>query len=150
MTGKFPRTRPRCRAAAARLDARPRLAGECLPWLRLKAVRAIPPLVIVVVVVAWCLAVLHAAAYADPGPLVPHVAAPSVDTVINRLRAWLIGILAALATLFLTIGGVRYVIADGDPGQVEKAKSALTSAALGYALAALAPVLLTVVKGLVK
>ena len=34
------------------------------------------------------------------------------------------GILAGLATLFLTLGGVRYVMAGGDPGEVERAKTA--------------------------
>ena len=50
-------------------------------------------------------------------------------------RNWLVGILAGVATLFLTIGGLRYLTAGGDPGQVEKAKTALKSAAIGYALA---------------
>ncbi|HWH01626.1 MAG TPA: pilin [Pilimelia sp.] len=82
-------------------------------------------------------------------PAVTVVAAESVQQVVNNLRLWLIGILAAVATLFLTVGGVRYVIANGDPGEVEKAKSALRSAALGYALALLAPLFVTIVAGLV-
>jgi type IV secretion system pilin len=55
---------------------------------------------------------------------------------------------AGLATLFLTIGGVRYLMAGGDPAEVEKAKTAFKSAAIGYALAALAPVVVTVLKSL--
>ena len=51
--------------------------------------------------------------------------------------------------LFLTVGGLRYLMAGGDPSEVERAKSALKSAAVGYALAILAPVLLGVVKGIV-
>ena len=57
---------------------------------------------------------------------------------------WIVGLLAGVATLFLTVGGVRYLMAGGDPAEVERAKSALKSAALGYALAVLAPVLLQV------
>ncbi len=71
-----------------------------------------------------------------------------LPTVISNLTAWIVGILAVVATLFLTIGGVRYLIAGGDPSEVERAKSALKSAAIGYALALLAPVLLDVLRGI--
>jgi hypothetical protein len=92
-----------------------------------------------VVIEVW--PVLAAAA----GPL----AAASISAVISNLTAWIIGILAGVATLFLTIGGVRYLMAGGDPGEVERAKTALKSAAIGYALALLAPVIVTVLKSLV-
>ena len=68
--------------------------------------------------------------------------------VIDNLRNWIVGILAGVATLFLTIGGLRYLTAGGDPGQVEKAKTALKSAAIGYALAALAPLLVSILVSL--
>lgn len=84
------------------------------------------------------------AAHADPGgPVV--VAADSIEQVVNNIRVWLVGILVAVATLFLTVGGLRYLAAGGDPGEVEKAKSALKSAALGYGLAMLAPLFVTIV-----
>ncbi len=82
-------------------------------------------------------------AFADAGS-----AATSLNTVIDNLRNWLVGILAAVATLFLTVGGLRYLTAGGDPGQVEKAKTALKSAAIGYALAALAPLLVSILASL--
>lgn len=75
--------------------------------------------------------------------------AGSVDAVLTNIRNWIMGILALLATVFLTIGGLRYVIAAGDPGEVAKAKIAFKSAAMGYALAALAPLVVTVLKGIV-
>jgi hypothetical protein len=74
---------------------------------------------------------------------------PTLGGVIDGLRLWLVGLLATLATLFLTFGGVRYLTANGDPGQVEKAKTALRSAMIGYALAALAPLLVEVLRSLV-
>jgi Type IV secretion system pilin len=85
------------------------------------------------------------------GPLGPgHVlAAASIAQVIDNTTAWIVGILAGVATLFLTIGGLRYLMAGGDPGEVEKAKTALKSAAIGYGLAILAPVIVTVLKSLV-
>ena len=70
--------------------------------------------------------------------------------VIDNLRAWIMGILAAVATLYLTIGGVRYLTAGGDPTEVDKAKSAFKSAAIGYALAILAPVLLTMLQSILS
>jgi len=75
--------------------------------------------------------------------------AGSIDQVLTNIRSWLMGILASLATVFLSIGGVRYVMGGGDPGEIEKAKTALKSAALGYGLAALAPVVVTVLQGIV-
>ncbi len=53
---------------------------------------------------------------------------PTLSGVISNLTNWIVGILAGVATLFLTIGGLRYLTAGGDPGQVEKAKIALKSA----------------------
>lgn len=75
--------------------------------------------------------------------------AESVDAVLGNIRNWLVGILAALATVFLTIGGVRYVYGSGDPGEVEKAKQAFKAAALGYGIAALAPLIVTVLQSIV-
>ena len=83
-------------------------------------------------------------------PLIaPPLAADSISQVLHNTTLWIIGILAGLATLMLTLGGVRYLMANGDPAEVEKAKTALKSAAIGYALAILAPVIVTVLKSLV-
>jgi hypothetical protein len=73
----------------------------------------------------------------------------TLNAVVSNLTDWLVGILAGVATLFLTIGGLRYLTAGGDPVQVEKAKSALKSAAVGYALAVLAPLVVTILASVV-
>ena len=83
------------------------------------------------------------------GSVVVLALAQSVGQVLDNLRNWLMGILAGLATVFLTLGGVRYVMAGGDPGEVERAKTAFRSAGIGYALAALAPLVVTVLKQIV-
>ncbi|MFC8429296.1 pilin [Streptomyces sp. NPDC057253] len=75
--------------------------------------------------------------------------AASVNEVLNNIRNWIMGILAGLATVFLTLGGVRYVMAGNDPGEVEKAKIAFKSAGWGYGLAALAPLVVEILKGIV-
>jgi hypothetical protein len=68
----------------------------------------------------------------------------SLEQVVDNLRWWIMGIIAAVATLFLVIGGLRYITAGGDPSQIEQAKGNLKSAMLGYGLAVLAPVLMTI------
>ncbi|MEU4427841.1 pilin [Actinoplanes sp. NPDC024001] len=90
--------------------------------------------------------------------LAPDVAAaaepaapPAVNdlgTVVNNLRYWIMGILGSVATLFLCIGGARYLMAGGDPSEIERAKGSFKSAAVGYALALLAPVVLTVLNSI--
>ncbi|GAA3388066.1 pilin [Cryptosporangium minutisporangium] len=80
---------------------------------------------------------------ADPQILAVY----SLPQIITNITNWIIGILLGVATLFLTIGGLRYLAAGGDPTEVEKAKSAFKSALIGYALAVLAPVLLGIVRG---
>lgn len=110
------------------------------------------PAVVMVTVAAVCAVVLVAAATpaqaADGGTQVLAVAA-SVGQVLTNLRNWLMGILAGLATVFLTVGGVRYLMAGGDPGEVEAAKRAFKSAGWGYVGAALAPLIVTILAGIV-
>jgi len=83
-------------------------------------------------------------------PAFAATTATSLTSLISNLTGWLVGLLAGVATLFLTLGGIRYLTAGGDPGQVEKAKVALKSAAVGYALAALAPLLVSILASLVS
>ncbi|MHB1504813.1 MAG: pilin [Acidimicrobiales bacterium] len=106
--------------------------------------RRVPAVVLPAVAVAVVLLVV----LAPPAFAATGSAATSLNSVIDNLRNWLVGILAALATLFLTVGGLRYLTAGGDPTQVEKAKTALKSAAIGYALAALAPLLVSILASL--
>ena len=85
--------------------------------------------------------------------LVPAQASPDgtaqLTRVLNNIRNWLLGLLITLATLCLTIGGVRYLLAGGDPGEVEAAKRAIKSAAIGYSLAVLAPAFVAILHNLV-
>ncbi|QNP76170.1 hypothetical protein IAG44_40090 [Streptomyces roseirectus] len=90
-----------------------------------------------------------AQAATDPSPARVLALAASVNEVLTNIRNWIMGILAGLATVFLTVGGLRYVMAAGDPGEVEKAKSAFKSAGWGYGMAALAPLVVEILKGIV-
>lgn len=98
-------------------------------------------------VTALALLVSASAAHAETTQVL--ALAGSVDQVLTNIRNWLMGILAGLATVFLSIGGVRYVMGGGDPGEIEKAKTSFKSAGIGYGLAALAPLVVTVLQGIV-
>jgi hypothetical protein len=76
----------------------------------------------------------------------PAAAAADVNGVIDSIRNWVAGVLAALATLFLTLGGVRYLVANGNPRAVEEGKAAIRSALIGYGLAALAPMFVDILR----
>ncbi|GAA2535738.1 hypothetical protein GCM10010210_01120 [Pseudonocardia hydrocarbonoxydans] len=106
-------------------------------------------LLVVGALVAVSLLTTVAAANAAEAGVLVLAQAESVEQVLENVRGWVVGILALLATVFLTIGGVRYILGSGDPGEIEKAKVAFRSACVGYALAILAPLVVTVLQGIV-
>ncbi|BCK53932.1 MULTISPECIES: pilin [Nocardia] len=108
--------------------------------------RALAP---IAVFAAVALTAIATAGTAAAEPVSVLAIAESFDQVLDNIRNWLVGILAGLATVFLTIGGARYVLASGDPSEVEKSKTALRAACLGYGLAMLAPVIVAVLKSIV-
>jgi hypothetical protein len=75
--------------------------------------------------------------------------AQTVDQVLTNIRSWIMGILAGVALVFLTVGGLRYLMASGDPGEIEKAKGAVKAAGIGFGLAALAPIVVEILKTIV-
>jgi len=79
----------------------------------------------------------------------PVMAVKTLPQVIDSATAWIVGILATLGVFFFTVGGLRYMAAAGDPAEVEKAKGAFKGAAIGFALAVLAPVLMNIIKQIV-
>ena len=102
-----------------------------------------------VAVTAALIAVASVSVPADAAAPPPAPAPPGLGQVVDNARLWVMGLLAAVATLFLVIGGARYVMAGGDPSQVERAKQTIKSALAGYALAVLAPVALSILQGIV-
>jgi len=75
-----------------------------------------------------------------------YAATPDLQTVLSNLRLWIAGVLATIATLFLSIGGLMYLTAAGNPRRVEQAKEAIRSAVIGYVFAGLAPLVITIVQ----
>jgi hypothetical protein len=100
------------------------------------------------VCIAALLATTPTAALAAPGGGIV-LAANDLPTVISNLKTWIMGLLAAIATLFLVLAGVYWATAGGDPAQVDKAKAAFRNALIGYGMAVLAPIFLQVLQGIV-
>ncbi len=144
MIGKIVRRRPYRRPRSG--PGRRTPLGQATRWADL-----VPVLAVITVACAVFLigdgSAAHAAEPTAPGIV---LAADSIAAVVNNIRVWLMALLGAVATLFLTIGGLRLMWANGDPGEAEKGKAALKSAAIGYALALLSPLIVTVVAGWVK
>ncbi|GAA1370316.1 pilin [Catellatospora chokoriensis] len=82
-------------------------------------------------------------------PPEPPAAPASLAQVIENIKGWVMGLLAAIATLFLVVGGLRYIAAGGDPAQVEQAKGNFKSACFGYGLAVLSPLILKALQSIV-
>lgn len=136
------RTSPCTSQSSANAPATPRMSSASAG--RRTTLRRNLALLTGVTVVA--LFVPASAAHADT---VVVALAGSVDQVLTNIRNWVMGVLAGLATVFLSIGGVRRVMGGGDPGEQEKAKECFKAAAIGYGLAALAPLVVTVLQGIV-
>lgn len=64
---------------------------------------------------------------------------------VKNILSIVIGIIAAIAVLFVAIGGLRYVLSQGDPQAVSKAKSTIVYALIGLAFAVFAQVIVVVV-----
>jgi hypothetical protein len=140
------------RTASDVLSGTGRQPARLLDWRRLRrsgvsGLVAVMALTIVLAGAVMVTAAEPAAAAQSVG--MPPMAVNSLPTIVANLRTWLMGILAGVATLFLTIGGVRYVMAGGDPSEVERAKAAFRSAGIGYALAVIAPVVLSILQSII-
>jgi hypothetical protein len=70
----------------------------------------------------------------SPLPAPPASGSNSVQTIISVVTA----IVGALCLLFVTIGGFRYVLSQGDPQAVAKAKGTIVYALVGLAVVVLA------------
>jgi hypothetical protein len=77
-------------------------------------------------------AVVLAQGGGDPGTV-------DLGTFLGNVRKVLLGLLATITICYLSIGGIRMVIAGGDPGEVERAKAALRSGVFGFLATVLAP-----------
>jgi hypothetical protein len=75
--------------------------------------------------------------------------AQTVEQVFTNIRNLIMGILAGAALVLFTVAGLRYLLASGDPGEIEKAKGAFKAGCIGFGLAALAPLVVEMLKTIV-
>jgi hypothetical protein len=87
----------------------------------MKRLRLIVPAAAVVALTVTVVLLISAVAAQAAGP---GAAPKDLPTVISNITKWLVGLLVSLATLFLTIGFIRMLLAGGDPGEVANERSA--------------------------
>jgi hypothetical protein len=75
----------------------------------------------------------------------PHAAASA--NKIQMILSIVIGIVGALCLLFITIGGFRYILSQGDPGAIAKAKGTIVYALVGLIVVILAEAIVAFVFG---
>lgn len=73
---------------------------------------------------------------------------PELNAVITRLTGIGRGVLAALSVLALVVAGIRYQMAGGDVGSVERAKWTVKGGLVGLAIATFADPIVRVVRQL--
>jgi len=80
----------------------------------------------------------------DVSPL-PHTAANSAH--LKLILTLVFTIIGALSVLFVTIGGFRYVAAQGNPQAAERAKGTILYAIIGLLISITAVAIVTFVMG---
>jgi len=67
------------------------------------------------------------------------------STQLTNIFQYLFGFIGALAVLIIVIAGLRFILANGDPQSVAKARNTIIYAAVGLALAVSAEIIVTFV-----
>lgn len=86
------------------------------------------------------------------GNCLPGSTSQCVDSnvMVSNLIQWIAGIAGVVAAIFLVVGAWGYMTAAGDPGKLQKAKSAILYSLIGLAIVALAEIITAFVSGLVR
>lgn len=103
------------------------------------------------VATVWCMVTADDASWvwADSTEAAAESAEATAEplvAVVNRVYLVIMVLATALGTLFLTVAGVRWLVAGGEPGAIDGAKRALTGVAFGYGIAVLATVLMQILE----
>lgn len=67
------------------------------------------------------------------GNVLPHVCAN--ESTLQTILTIAFGLIGGLAVLFIIIGGLRYIMAQGDPAKISTAKNQILYAAIGLVIA---------------
>jgi hypothetical protein len=71
-------------------------------------------------------------------------------TQLTHILQLALGIIAAVAVLFIVIGGLRFVISEGEPQDTAKARNTMIYAVVGLVIAISAEALVTFVLGRIQ
>jgi hypothetical protein len=74
----------------------------------------------------------------------------TVETILDSLLDWLLGIMLILGVGAFVVAGIMYVTALGDEGRLKTAKSIMTWAAIGVAVGLMAYVIITTINDLIS
>ncbi len=69
------------------------------------------------------------------------------NTVVGSVYAAILGIAGVVSVIFIIIGGYKYVISQGNPGDVEKAKGTIIYAIVGLVITMMAFAIVQLVAG---
>lgn len=86
-----------------------------------------------------------ATAFAIESPVKNVTDTNTIGSIFNIIFTFLIGIVGGLAIIFIVIGGIRYIIAAGDPKATDAAKHTITAALVGLIVALLAVAIIVIV-----
>lgn len=81
--------------------------------------------------------------------LVNPLGASSFSEIMGAIATWLRNIALVLAPLMIVIGGIMFILAQGDPGKVTKAKQLILWSAIGLIVVLLAQSLTSILKGFI-
>jgi len=70
---------------------------------------------------------------------------PAVETIVVNIIKFILNFSAALAVLFLIIGGIMYITSSGNDEKVKSAKKILTAAVIGLIIIIVSIVIVNVV-----
>lgn len=70
----------------------------------------------------------------------------SIGNIIGNVTTWVLGFSAAVAVLFLIVGGLQYITASGNEKRAEAAKSTILYAVIGLVVILLAYVVVGFLK----
>ena len=73
-----------------------------------------------------------------------------IETILDRITNWLLGILLAVAVIFLIIAGYYFVTSVGDPERIKKSRDFVLWAFVGVAVGLAAYALVTFVGTMFK
>lgn len=71
------------------------------------------------------------------------------DMVTGAVQ-WIIGVAGIIAAIFVVYGGISYIMSNGDPGKIQKAKNAILYASIGLIIVALAEVITAFISNAIR